>query len=150
TSVRRAIPGARLIILGEGPLEAQLKQQAAGLGVLDAVTFAGFQENPWPYVQHSDVFVLASRYEGLPNSVLEALALGVSVVATDCPGGTREIQRSAKQTALVPPESPEALAGAIIVALNSAQKKSSAAKESDESLRRFDIQTIVEEYSRLL
>jgi glycosyltransferase involved in cell wall biosynthesis len=150
TLVRRAIPGARLNILGEGPLEAQLKQQAAGLGVADAVAFSGFQANPWPYIRHADLFVLASRYEGLPNSLLEALALGVSVVATDCPGGTREIQKSATHIALVPPESPEALAGAIITALNSGQKTSPAAKENDESLRRFDIQTIVEEYSRLL
>jgi glycosyltransferase involved in cell wall biosynthesis len=150
TAVRKAIPGARLTILGEGPLEGQLKQQAAGLGVVDAVAFAGFQANPWPYVKHADLFVLASRYEGLPNSVLEALALGVSVVATDCPGGTREIQKSAGQIVLVPPESPDALAEAMIAALNSRQGRSSAAKESDESLRRFDIQTIVEEYSRLL
>lgn len=150
-ALRPVVPGTMLTILGEGPLEAQLKQQAVSLGVADAVAFAGFQPNPWPYLKHADLFVLASRYEGLPNSILEALALGVSVVATDCPGGTREIQKSAGQIVLVPPESPEALAEAMIAVLNGrGHKKLSTAEESGESLRRFDIQTIVEEYSRLL
>jgi glycosyltransferase involved in cell wall biosynthesis len=150
TVARKAVPEARLTILGEGPLEGQLKQQAAVLGVADAVSFPGFQANPWPYVKHADLFVLSSRYEGLPNSLLEALALGVPVVATDCPGGVREIQISAGQIVLVPPEAPEALAEAMIRALNCGQKGASTAQESDEPLRRFDIQTIVEEYSRLL
>jgi len=138
------------VILGEGPLEGQLKQQAAALGVTDAVSFAGFQTNPWPYVKHADLFVLSSRYEGLPNALLEALALGVPVVATDCPGGVREIQESAGQISLVPPESPSALADAMVAALHRERDARSGREERQESLGRFDTQKVVEEYARLL
>jgi glycosyltransferase involved in cell wall biosynthesis len=149
-SVRKAIPGARLAILGEGPLESDLKHQAAELGLADAVNFAGFLANPWPYVKYADLFVLASRFEGLPNALLEAVALGVPVVATDCPGGLREIQQSAPQMVLVPPENPGALAEAMIAALSARQEKRAGTQESEEALRRFDPRKIVEEYSRLL
>jgi len=91
--VRQTFPSAQLTILGEGPLEAGLKAQRDRLGLQEAVHFAGFQPNPYPYFKHADLFVLASRYEGLPNVVLESLALGVPVVATDCPGGIQEIHR---------------------------------------------------------
>jgi len=92
--VRQTFPSAQLTILGEGPLEAGLKAQRDRLSLREAVHFAGFQPNPYPYFKHADLLVLASRYEGLPNVVLEALALGVPVVATDCPGGIQEIHRS--------------------------------------------------------
>ena len=147
--VRKSLPGARLAILGEGPLEQQLKKQAVDLGIETAVSFLGFQKNPWPYVKHADLFVLASRYEGLPNVVLEVLALGTPVLATDCPGGIREIQQSAPQIVLAPPEDPGALANAIVSIL-SRPKEPRRQTESEECLLRFDTQKIVEEYSRLL
>ncbi|MBZ5504313.1 MAG: glycosyltransferase [Acidobacteriia bacterium] len=148
--VRKSVPGARLTILGEGPLEQQLKEQAVSLGLDNAVSFLGFQANPWPYVKHADLFVLASRYEGLPNAVLEVLALGTPVVATDCPGGIREIQKSAPQIALVPPDNPGALTEAIVSILSRPKETCGKQTEAEECLRRFDTQQIVDEYARLL
>jgi glycosyltransferase involved in cell wall biosynthesis len=149
STVLKTLPDARLAILGEGPLERQLKEQAASLGVGHAVAFLGFQENPWSYVQHADLFVLSSRYEGLPNSLLEVLALGVPVVATDCPGGVREIRKSAQQITLVPPDSPVALAEAMVAALGQPHSRQTNTAEVEECLRRFDTQQIVDEYTRL-
>ena len=150
STVLKTFPGATLAILGEGPLEEQLKAQAAGLGMDGAVNFMGFQENPWPYVKHADLFVLASRYEGLPNALLEVLALGVPVVATDCPGGVREIQKSAPHIVLVPPETTGQLADAMVAVLTRSKETNSEQKDAEDCLRRFDAQQIADEYARLL
>jgi glycosyltransferase involved in cell wall biosynthesis len=149
-SVLNALPQAKLTILGEGPLEALLKKQALELGIDQAVAFPGFQKNPWPYMKHADLFVLASRFEGMPNALLEALALGTPVVATDCPGGVREIHKSAREIVLVPPEDHVALAAAIVAALSKPVSGRSSAQQAAESLSDFDLQTVVREYSQLL
>ncbi len=149
-TVLKAFPHARLGILGEGPLERQLKNQAVDLGVDHAVSFLGFRGNPWPYVKHADLFVLSSRFEGLPNALLEALALGVPVVATDCPGGVREIQKSAPHIVLVPPEAPGLFADAMVSVLTRSKDKNVTQKDTEDCLRRFDAQQIANEYASLL
>ena len=74
-SVLEAFPTAQLVILGEGPLKRALQEQAQTLKIAGSVSFPGFQKNPWAYLKHASAFVLPSRYEGLPNIMLEALAL---------------------------------------------------------------------------
>lgn len=83
-------PQTTLTILGEGDV-AELKHLVQDLGILEATRFLGFQSNPYPYLKQADLFVSSSRYEGFSNVILEALALGTPVVATDCPGGNREV-----------------------------------------------------------
>jgi glycosyltransferase involved in cell wall biosynthesis len=82
---------AELIILGEGPLEIPLKQQAIALGVSSRVRFEGFTDNPWVWFATADVFLLPSRWEGMPNAALEALACGLPVIATPESGGIAEV-----------------------------------------------------------
>lgn len=149
-AVRAQRPHARLTILGDGPLRTALIEQAHGLGLAEAVHFPGFQRNPWPYLKYADVFVLSSRYEGLPNVLLEALALGAPIVATDCPGAIREIQAFIPDIMMVPPEEPERLAEAILAELKSAGPKRKNVNRSPEALTAFDLQQIVGEYSKLL
>ena len=149
SSVLKAFPQAQLSILGEGPLETQLKKQAVELSIDHAVAFPGFQKNPWPWVKHADLFVLASRFEGLPNALLEVLALGVPVVATDCPGGVREIQKSAREIILVPPEDHEALAAGIVTALSKPDGECLSSQQVADSLKDFDLPHAVREYSKL-
>jgi len=141
-AVLRRFPDARLVILGEGPLEAELKEQARNLGLNENVVFLGFQGNPWLYLKHAAAFILPSRFEGLPNVLLEALALGTPVVVSDCPGGIREIRESVGNMAVVPPENPGALAEAIIAVC-------SGPAPAIVSLGRFDLQQVVSEYSNI-
>jgi len=150
SSVLKALPQVKLTILGEGPLEAQLKRQTLELGIDQVVAFPGFQKNPWPYMKHADLFVLASRFEGMPNALLEALALETPVVATDCPGGVREIQKSVREIVLVPPENDVALAAAIVAALTKPVSGRPSSQQAAESLSDFDLQKVVREYSQLL
>src|SRR5262249_6294250 len=75
-AIIKRIPEAQLTILGEGPLRELLAEQIHTLGLGEKVTLVGFQRNPWRYFRHADVFVLPSRYEGMPNTLLEALAVG--------------------------------------------------------------------------
>ncbi len=104
---------ARLIILGEGELAAALADQAAALAVSDAIHFAGFQINPLPWIRHAGALVLCSRYEGLGNVLIEALACGTPVIATDCPWGPAEILQDGRLGCLVPVGDAQALARAM-------------------------------------
>lgn len=81
----------RLLILGAGPNEAFLKRISRKYGLEDRIIFTGFRSNIAYYLKNSKVFVMASRVEGVPNSMLEAMACGLPVVTTDSPGGCGEL-----------------------------------------------------------
>lgn len=110
--VRRARP-VRLIILGEGEERRALEMLVRQLGLSEDVSLPGFVANPYPYLVHASLFVLSSRWEGLPTVLVEALYCGVPVVATDCPSGPREILADGKYGLLVPVGDVGALAQAI-------------------------------------
>ena len=93
---------ARLMFVGTGKGEADLRAMAAELGVVERVVFAGFHPDPTPFYQTADLFVLSSDYEGFGNVIVEALACGTPVVSTDCPSGPAEILENGKYGHLVP------------------------------------------------
>ncbi|RFA30115.1 glycosyl transferase [Alkalilimnicola ehrlichii] len=109
----RSTKPCRLLILGEGPARPQLEKQINDLNLTDSVRLGGFSKNPYAYMARADLFVLASRFEGSPNVLKEALALGTPCVATDCPSGPREILQNGHFGPLVPINDPQALATAI-------------------------------------
>lgn len=81
----------KLVILGDGPYESQLRSLVERLNIQNNILFLGFQDNPFVYFRHSTMFVSSSLWEGLPVAHLEALACGLPVVSTDCESGPREI-----------------------------------------------------------
>ena len=89
--IKKEIPLTKLVILGEGHLEHKLRDLAKGLGLEQDVVFLGWQKNPFKFLAYSKVFVLSSLWEGFPNTLLEAMALGLPVISTDCPSGPNEI-----------------------------------------------------------
>src|SRR5690606_17870421 len=109
--------GPELVILGEGPMRDDIIEMADELGLRERVHLLGFRDNPADYVAHADVFVLTSLFEGFPNVVAEALALGRTVVATDAPGGAAEILQDGACGFLAPVGDVDAVARAIESAL---------------------------------
>jgi glycosyltransferase involved in cell wall biosynthesis len=103
----------RLIIVGEGKQRQPLAELVRKLGIEDRVELAGSIVNPYPILAGAALHVLSSRWEGYPNVLLEALALGVPVVATDCPAGPRELLRDGRYGRLAPVGDHVALARAM-------------------------------------
>jgi glycosyltransferase involved in cell wall biosynthesis len=111
--VQAQLPAARLRILGDGPLSAALQAQAQALGVHRSVQWLAPTAQVQAQYREAAVFVLPSRYEGMPLALLEAQALGVPAVAFDCPTGPAEII-SAETGIVVPPGDTQALADALL------------------------------------
>jgi glycosyltransferase involved in cell wall biosynthesis len=109
---------ARLLILGEGELREPLLALAAQLGVAADVAMPGFDSNPFAAMHAAQVFVLSSRFEGLPGVLIQAMACGARVVSTDCPSGPREVLESGRWGALVPVGDVAALGAALAAALD--------------------------------
>ena len=109
---------ARLLILGEGSLDEELRGFVRRKDLGRRVHFTGYVGNPLPLIKRADLFVLSSRYEGFGNVLVEALACGSRIVSTDCPSGPAEILDHGAFGALVPVGDADALATAMLSALN--------------------------------
>lgn len=108
----------RLLILGEGPLRADLVRLAEDRGVAADFALPGFDPNPYRFMARADVFVLSSQFEGSPNVIVQALASGASVVSTDCPSGPNEILAGVSRGRLVPVGDARQMANEISVTLS--------------------------------
>ena len=90
-----------LTILGDGILKDSLIREAELLDIQSRVKFVGFCDNPWKWYKGADVFLLSSRWEGMSNSVLEALACNTPVIATEVAGGIKEVAEECKQNSII-------------------------------------------------
>jgi glycosyltransferase involved in cell wall biosynthesis len=104
----------KLILLGEGDDRAMIERKAVDLGIQQFVQMPGFVENPLCYIKNSSVYVLSSGWEGLPTVVIESLACGTKVVATDCDAGPDEILAGGRYGILTPVSDAQKLAQGII------------------------------------
>ncbi len=136
-----------LSILGDGPLKRKLKRLVSQKGLSSFISLCGFKDNPYPYFYHADHFVLSSRYEGLPNVVLESLALGTPVIAFDNPGCIRDIITNTKQGILVKPCNADILAREM---LNAFRLKPSSGQKETLLPEQFLLKNVINRYEELL
>lgn len=108
------IPNAHLVIVGEGPLKESLLRRIDALELSAKVSLVGYQENVYQWLNRAQLFVLCSNREGFPNVLVEALACGVSVVATNCPGETAHILQHGLLGTLVPTNDVKSLSAALV------------------------------------
>ena len=134
----------RLIILGEGEERPKLEALIQGLGLDGEVSLLGFVDNPYTYMAKAAVFVLSSTWEGLPNALIEAMAVGTPVVSTDCESGPREILENGKWGKLVPVGNVEALAVAILESLEDNSQR------SVERVAFFRLDEVIKQYAKVM
>lgn len=154
------VPGAPpLVLLGQGPEEPSLRAQAEALGIAGRVHFAGYVDNPYPIMQRARALVSASRAEGFPNTLIEAMSLGCPVVATDCPSGPAEVLAAQAATRppwpdgahgiLIPMEDRAAMAAAIATMCDDSARADYAAR-AEKRASEYGVDTVVEGYLDLL
>lgn len=131
----------RLVIVGIGPEEANLKREAHRLGIADSVSFAGYVENQYAYLAGAQVFAMSSVAEGLGCVLQEAMACSASIACTDYTFGARELLAGGKYGILVPMSDPEALAEGMLAALDRPIGPDALQKRAAE----FDIDTHISE-----
>ncbi len=136
----------RLVLLGDGADRAALEAEIRGLGLSDIVDLPGFVPDALPWIARAALFVLSSRYEGLSNVLIEALAVGTPVVATDCPSGSAEILEQGRWGRLVPVGDEPALAAAMQAQL----EDPIAGKLPANAVDRFRAGPVAERYLRVM
>lgn len=136
---------ARLLILGQGTERPALEALISSLGLEQDVSLPGFVPNPYPYMTRASLFVLSSRWEGLPGVLIEALYCGPPLIAADCPSGPREILADGKYGQLVPVGDAAALAQAIETAL-----AGGIPGPPPESWQPFELETVMNQFINVL
>jgi glycosyltransferase involved in cell wall biosynthesis len=136
----------KLVILGEGPDRDQLAALVTDAQLMEHVDLAGFRHDSYQFMAHATVFGLSSQWEALPTVLIEALACGVPIVATDCPSGPREILDGGRYGTLVPIGDAQAMASAIEARTATSCDKGANLKRAQS----FTTGKAVEHYLRLI
>jgi glycosyltransferase involved in cell wall biosynthesis len=145
-TVNNIIKNSQLIIIGDGVLKNELMRLSIENGLKDSIIFLGHLKNPYPIIAKSDVLVLVSKWEGFGMVVVEALALGIPVIASDIESGPREILDRGKYGLLVGTGCEESLSAAILKIKNKKYSSEILQKRAAE----FDKHIIIEKYYNVL
>jgi glycosyltransferase involved in cell wall biosynthesis len=148
--VSPAHPDWRLLILGDGPLRAELEALRDSLGLRDRVELPGVVREPHAALRRGDLFVLASRTEAFPMALVEAMACGLAVIATEYHEGVREIVRDGVDGRLVAPGDPEALGAAMDHLMGDAAARGRLAARALEVRERFGVPSVMARWDHLL
>lgn len=146
--VRQQMPRTRFLLIGSGEQEAALRAQAAQLGLDDCLQFMGARPDVEQLLGMFDLFVSSSLWEGLPAVILESMATGIPVVATDIPG-TREVLTSGENGRLVPPKDARSLAGAVVELMRDDLQRQQLVAQAFQAVERFSFHAAAAQHERL-
>ena len=146
TPVRWAVIGSVANTKKRERTVKKLRDLASDLDVADKIRFLGWNPTPFPYIARATALVLSSRWEGLPNVLLEALACGTPIVSTDCPSGPAEILADGEFGELVPVEDPEAMAQSILKVVAGPNDRERLKQRAEE----FDRKSSLDSYEKIL
>ena len=161
--VIKKIP-CRLVILGAGRDEKELEKIITDLNLSENVLLTGYVDNPYSYMSKADIFILSSRWEGMPNALLEAMACGLPIISTDCDSGPREILAPssdvffrikdgieyAENGILVPSESKVEIVNATVALLKDSNLRIKYSRKSLTRIKDFDREHILDEYAKAM
>jgi glycosyltransferase involved in cell wall biosynthesis len=148
--VARRDPNLDLWIWGEGPLRNALRKQAMDAGLSERVFLPGKTGEPWAEMARAELLVMTSAYEGFPNALLEAMALGVPCISYDCPSGPREITDDGRLAVLVPLGDRDALVRAISSSLERPAERRASAQAAAKVVReRFSLPAVLRKWDTL-
>ena len=137
--VKQSYPDYKLILFGEGPMLKDYKCLISQLGIEDSVLFPGYVKSVPKAVREEGIFVLSSRFEGIPNSLIEAMSVGIPTVSTDCtPGGADFLTRHGKRGLLVPVDDIEGIASSIIKLIEDTDLRKKLELAGPEVLKELD------------
>jgi len=139
-----------LTIVGDGELTDQLTALASSLKLNDNVIFENPTNNVSQYYKNSSIYVMSSRFEGLPLVLIEAKSFGLPIVSFDCKTGPREIVRPEIDGILVPPENVDLLAKSLIELMSNPNKRKDFSDRSFEDVKRFSISSFVNKWQEIL
>jgi len=144
-------PAIRLVFYGDGPDEYKVRELVEQLNLSDYVRFAGLESNICDKIRTSRMFVLTSDYEGIPNALIEAMAVGLPVIATDCsPGGARMLIEDKVNGLLVPKGDVVAIAEAIKFLLQNEQVAESYGEKASEIVNKFTPEKIYDSWIKYI
>jgi len=136
----------QLIIIGDGPEENKLKNLTRELNLEENVHFLGFRDDVIQWMINSDIFVTASQVEGSPNSLIEAVCLGIPSIATDCPTGPKEILNNGEQGILIPIDSEKHMVDAMRLLIEDQDLRNKFVQSSEITRDRYSSERIVNLY----
>jgi GalNAc-alpha-(1->4)-GalNAc-alpha-(1->3)-diNAcBac-PP-undecaprenol alpha-1,4-N-acetyl-D-galactosaminyltransferase len=149
-TVHETMPEVRLAILGEGPLRAELENERSRLGLEEVVSFPGRFKRPQDILRRADLFVLSSVTEGFPNVLCEAMAVGLPVIATNCPSGPDEIVVSGQNGLLVPVGDSQAMAEAIITLMKDPKQRNELGSRAKAITSTFSLEKVLARWDQIL
>ena len=147
-AVLRKFPDSKLLLVGDGNLREKLLMRAKKLGITESVIFLGYKKDIKPLLSIMDIFVFPSLTEGFGMALLEAMAMGVPIIASKV-GGIPEIIKEGETGVLVKPKSSSEIAEAIIKLLSEKEISHRMKARSKEEVRRFSVEEMVRKYENL-
>lgn len=140
----------RLVVVGDGPDKVRLHERSRALGIADHVEWKGWTTKVHAVVGGCDAFTFASTWEGFGNVLVEAMACGLPIVATDCPSGPAEILENGKYGFLVPMRDAAGIANAVAELMTKPEVYAEYKRRALEGAERFDVETISARYLEIM